>query len=336
MKKTWVLIGIVSLTARGSDGQMMPERVPPGSILRHAFERAVRGPEEYKRVEEELSATPAGVIVPDLLATLRGGPDPLDAELRTLAYTVLAHHKQAGAREAVDQLVKGLDDSTARIQRICCVSVGPDIMREQLTRAKTELLEPSASEGDREAVLKRLGGWGPCATELYGTARVFFADATHGERVRWAAVRAMLEMRGLAQVIDEIDVTDPVAQMVVMWYLPQYLIESRNELLEGRATDKPHLPRARSLVLKAMRSRKAETRRAAFEAAPPVFGWDMVVKDKSGKDIIDPNYEAALREMAASDPDPALREAAAEAVGRLDERLESVLRKREKLEVRRD
>ncbi len=310
-------------------------RVPAASILAPAFERASQGPEEYAKVREELLAVPSDEVVPELLHALRYGPDPLNAELRALAYSVLAHHQRASGSAGLEQLLKGLDDPTPAIQRICCSALDSDLMRAQVEQARLELLRPSARDQDKEVVLKKIGGWGPFAGELYSTVREFFSDPTQVERVRWSAVRAILEMGGLARAMPDLDVVDPVGQKVVMWDLPRYLAESKDEMLEARAEDKPQLPKAQQLLLKAMRSRSAETRRAAFEGAPTVLGWDMVVKDESGKDIINPEYEAALGEMAATDPDKDLRAAAREAASRLEERVESVLRKRAKLERRR-
>lgn len=93
---------------------------------------------------------------------------------------------------------------------------------------------------------------------------------------------------------------------------------------------------ARKLVLKALQSPRAETRKAAFEPMIAAFGTDLVVIRSPDDYELQPELRRIFEDMAQNDPDSELRERASYFLDpeRLDRKVERILRWRERHEER--
>ncbi len=86
----------------------------------------------------------------------------------------------------------------------------------------------------------------------------------------------------------------------------------------------------RQFVLKGLKSEDLQVRSGAFEALPISFGEELVIEKSPGDYRINPEFEAAIKELATGEADPGLRERAQGAVGQLDDMVRAVLRRRER------
>ncbi len=300
-----------------------------------ALTRASEGDEGWEQARAELKAVPGEVAIPAILEALKGSISQR-ADLRLLAYTTLADHDAAQSPAGREQLVTGLRDASSEVQRVCCAALGKELVSSELDQYRARLVAESTSPREKEGILKTLGGWGSCALPILDSIANVFTDAQAGERPRWFAAQAMLNIGGVKYSLARFKDLDPEAEKVVMWSLGKFLGQKdaecfhkpEGEYREGRSD-------ARKLVLKTLNSPHQESRIAAAEVLFTVYGSDFVVF----RSATDYEWDQEIRSTLAvlkNDANHRIREGIdAYFATSLDDAAKNLLRKQARHEKRR-
>lgn len=300
-----------------------------------AMTRATEGDEGWEQARAELKAIPGETAIPAVLEAMKGSIAQR-ADLRLLAYTTLADHGAAQSPAGREQLVVGLRDSSSKVQRACCAALGKELISSELDQYRARLVAESTSARDKEGILKILGGWGPYALPILDAIVSVFSDKQAGERSRWFAAQAMLNIGGVEYSLARFKNLDPEAEKVVMWSLGKYL--------GNRDADCYYLPEgdyradraeARKLILRTLSSENQESRIAAAEVLFTVYGSDFVVFRSATDYEWDQEIRSALA-LLKNDANQRIRQGVdAYFATSLDEAAKNLLRKQKRHEKRR-
>lgn len=251
---------------------------------------------------------------------------------RILAYEALIWHGGESDAKGRAQLIEGLDDAPP-VQRLCCAALDPNTLSDSLRVRLSRIEDASVDVGQKVAMLRSLGGWGPCAAEAVTICEKAFADPSAEERLRWAAASCLIGVGGLDKAMAYADSIDAVGRKVILWAAARYIGESPNQtdnpppddaFLTGRKL-------AQGLVNKSLASTDGELRKAALEAYGTIWGADLVVLGEDGQHGWNPEARLILTTVAEDDPNPDLRRQARQI---LEVSLEDVVRRIKRMQER--
>jgi hypothetical protein len=228
-----------------------------------------------------------------------------------LAYKSLAHHKGANMSQGRAQLVRGLRDSPS-IQRICLDALPAEIVREELGRLVAIIEDGTLDPPEKRGAVETLVGWGPHAAAAVPGLTELLGDAEQDPAARKNAALAVLNAVGLGDAMKLFGELDPNAQEPVLIALLLYVGRKEAEGGGLTAEERTARPTAQQYVLVAIRSPDTDTRRAACQAAPIVFGEEYILIRSADDFELNPAIRSAMEWMAANDPDPMLRRGAEE------------------------
>ena len=283
-----------------------------------------------QEVEKQLAALSAEEAIPALVEQLSGNPDLQDTEnrwptpgrvwgyghgRRRLAYLALRDHNGIQTDIGYEQFVACL--SEPKYGSFCATTLIEKAPGEKqsdvvghIGRYFGDLKIPDV---DKDGIVFRLGRQGPSMAPYLEHMEAVFANREAGERLRWMAANAMLRIGGLGRALPHFQEIDPVGQKGVMTSLARFIVESDESCnYKPSAEYREARDGARKLVLKTMTSSDMEARKAALQSYTYVYGMDVLIIRSSEDYEWNPEPRSALEKMAKEDPDPELRNRAAE------------------------
>lgn len=273
-----------------------------------ALQRATGGTESYKDARRALEALASSEVIPAIVDALANPTISQRADMRKLAYSILAYHKAATTKVGYNQLMAGLNDPTPSIQRVCCAALDSTHLAKELNRLSAILVDKTTPERKKEAILRQLVGWGRFARSALDTIEAMFADTEEGERVRWFAARAMLNIGGLRRAMQGFQNLDPTGEKVVMWSFARYIGENTSDGKHLEPEEAKLRPNVQRVVFKALQSPDADVQKAAMEAMAVVYNQDLVVIRSREDYELNPELRPILEEIAENHPDSGLRD----------------------------
>jgi len=305
------IIAVMVLLATASEATRAADLPPPSDEAIDALVNALANNTLAGPARQELERLPARVVVPSIVKALTSGELRASGPGRARAYELLKHHGTGEDPTVRKCFLAGLRDPYRNVKRICAEALGP-LLASELEEVASQLANRGVSGQHRQDLLRMVEGWGPAARFLLDVARSILVNPATEELTRWLAARVTLDMEAFAELGEVFDRLDAVGKKVVLWALTQFWseVDSGDRTIDERNIS--YRTTSGELTLKGMRSEDGETRKAAFQGLLPVWGLEGYAVIRSRDDYeLNPKIKAALSEMAASDPDPSLRETAA-------------------------
>ncbi len=302
------------------------------AIFSDLEERAVTAEEALKG----LKALPSEEAIPALVEEL--GTNPLLNSSRAkgrriLAYQALEAHGAVQTDAGYGQFAACLDEPGS--PRGLCVAAlldAPERRQPEVIQRVSQFLgDPRIEDSAKRTALRAISAKGPSAAAYLEPFLVVFASQTAGEHVRCAAASAILNVGGLKRILPQLQGLDARNEKVTLWALAKFIGQEFDRYQGDLPTEfREALVQVRQFVLKGLKSEDLQVRSAAFEALPLSFGEELVIEESPGDYRINPEFEAAIKELATGEADPGLRERAQGAVGQFDDLVRAVLRRRER------
>jgi hypothetical protein len=282
--------------------------------IKSALIRAGEGPDGQREAQAILESFPRDQVIPALVAALNHDPAFQKSSVRVFAYRNLIQRGGVETDLGSSQLLLGLDESDATINRICLVALGKRAPEDKMTAEVQRLRDALTSDADarvKSSTIKSLGLLGKPAKTALGELTRILLEKQSNEDLRWVAALAILRIEGIEFGIEQFRNLDTPGKKAFLTAVTRFIGESDQALnyqIEGEYRE--NRAKARKLVLESLGASNPEViRLAAAESLFNAFGIDFVKFDSPTNYEWDPEIRATLTKLV-NDQSPKIREAA--------------------------